>query len=217
MAKIVSCLNQKGGVGKSSIALALAGAFAELPARVLLVDCDQQQTSLKIASGAAEDSPFPATVISLHAADNKLGEMLRPHMENYDYIVIDGPPSHMSKISRAAAAVSDLIVIPTIPSKPDLLATLETAELLKELEDRLDAELPARILVNQVERTRIKRAFDDVIAESMPYPALKTEIRKRTSFREAAAAGIPITSFSDAAACQDVRNLRDEILAIINE
>lgn len=213
MAIIISCVNQKGGVGKSTLALNLAAALAELPARVLVVDCDSQQTAVKLVGGAPESQPFPAAVISLHSAENKLGELLRPHAENYEYIVIDGPPSHLSKVTRAAVACSDVVLLPTIPAKPDLLATAETADLLKELEQRLERSLNAFVVVNQVERTRIKRMFDSVLAGAVPYPVLSTEVRKRTSYREAAAVGGSVFTSGDSEAIKDMRCLRDEILA----
>jgi chromosome partitioning protein len=216
MAIIISCVNQKGGVGKSTLTLNLAAALAELPARVLVVDCDSQQTAVKLIGGATGESPFPAAVISLHSAENKLGELLRPHAENYDFIVIDGPPSHLSKVTRAAVACSDLVLLPTIPAKPDLLATAETAELLKELEQRLDRELNAYVVVNQAERTRIKRMFDGVVADSIPYPVLQTEVRKRTSYRESAAVGGSVLTSGDQEAASDMRALRDEVLSKVH-
>lgn len=216
MAKVISFVNQKGGVGKSSLTLSLAAALSELPARVLVVDCDSQQTAIKLIAGAPEGQPFPAAAISLHSADSKLGELLRPHAENYDYIVIDGPPSHLSKVTRAAVACSDIVLLPTIPAKPDLLATMETADLLKELEQRLDRPINAMVVVNQAERTRIKKMFDGVLAESMPYPVLKAEIRKRTSYRESAAVGESVLTSGDVEAIRDIRALRDEVLSNID-
>lgn len=213
MAIIVTIANQKGGVGKSCIALNLSAAFAELPARVLLVDCDFQQTSVKIAAGAPADHPFPATVIGLPKAEDGLGSLLKPQVPNYDFIVIDGPPSHFSKVTRAAVALADIVLLPTIPSKQDLLSTEETAEIIKNLETLLDRPIRAFVVLNQTERTRMKRMVDEVLAETISYPATKTQIRKRTSYREAASFGRSVLEMGDPEAAQDMRALREEVLS----
>lgn len=217
VARVIALVNQKGGVGKSTVALNLGAAFAQQGRRVLIVDCDAQQTALRICADAPPERPFPAAVIGLAAAEDKLGDLLRPHLLNYDYVLIDGPPSKFSKVTRAAVALADVVLLPTLPAKQDLLSTAETAELFKELEARLDRALPAYVLLNQTENTRVKRMVDDLLSEYLPYPALRTQVRKRTSYREAAALGRSIFSTSDKEAASDMSALRDEVTKLIKK
>ena len=84
---ILSFLNQKGGVGKTTLSIHIATALAE-HGTVLLVDADPQGSALDWKAQRTEDSKFPVIGLpkpTLHREVSALGQ-------NYDWIVIDGPP-----------------------------------------------------------------------------------------------------------------------------
>ena len=68
-AKIITVFNQKGGCGKTTLCMQLAGAFAYSGFRTLVIDMDPQGTALRLSSAAPDDQPFAATVISLSAME----------------------------------------------------------------------------------------------------------------------------------------------------
>ena len=85
---IIALLNQKGGVGKTTLSLHLAAALSGGSLRVLLIDADPQHSSLDWVAQRETSAPFdviglPKPVI--HRQIPTLGA-------NYDWIVIDGPP-----------------------------------------------------------------------------------------------------------------------------
>ena len=83
---IISFLNQKGGVGKTTLAIHLATVLAER-SRVLLVDADPQGSALDWRAQRAGDSGFPVVGLpkpTLHRDIGALGE-------NCDWVVVDGP------------------------------------------------------------------------------------------------------------------------------
>lgn len=108
---IVSFLNQKGGVGKITLAIHVATAFAQRGRRVLLVDADPQGSSLDWAASRQIPSLFP--VIGLPS--KTLHKEMPAHRANYDDIIIDGPP-RVNELARAAIIAADLVVIPIQPS-----------------------------------------------------------------------------------------------------
>ena len=88
MAKTIGVLNQKGGVGKTTISLHLADYLARKNNKVLLIDADPQASLLEWSD--IRESSFSATIKgcpkkTLHREIEKLSDI-------YDYIVIDGAP-----------------------------------------------------------------------------------------------------------------------------
>ena len=71
-AKIIALVNEKGGAGKTTTAMNLAGSMANRQLRTLLVDADPQGTAMTWCIAAPENEPFPATVISLSSAGARL-------------------------------------------------------------------------------------------------------------------------------------------------
>ena len=70
-AKIIAVVNQKGGSGKTTVSMQLAGALARRKNKVLVVDADPQGTATRWAASALDETPFPASVVGLSAASTK--------------------------------------------------------------------------------------------------------------------------------------------------
>ena len=85
-AKIITVANQKGGSGKTTVAMQLAGTLGRRDHRVLVIDADPQGTATRWASSAEDEKPFPATVAGLSAAGGKVHREVQKFAENYDYM-----------------------------------------------------------------------------------------------------------------------------------
>ena len=127
MPKIIALLNQKGGVGKTTLTVHLATALARAGERVLLVDSDPQASALDWSGARSGPALFP--VIGLPKAS--LHKELAALATNYSYVVIDGPP-RVYDVARSAIMASDLVLIPVQPSPYDIWATSEIVGLLAE-------------------------------------------------------------------------------------
>lgn len=127
MATIISVANKKGGVGKSTIATNLACYFASSGKSVVLIDADEQKSSMSFQ----EIRPDTATQFQTVSITTRT--ILR-EAEKFpvEYIVIDVPAKD-SPVSRAAIAAADRVIVPVQPSQYDILATEETFRLLDEV------------------------------------------------------------------------------------
>jgi chromosome partitioning protein len=208
---IVSFLNQKGGSGKTTLAIHLATVLAER-GRVLLVDADPQGSALDWKAQRAADSGFPVVGLpkpTLHLEVEVLAE-------SCDWVLVDGPP-RASALTRSAVAASDLVLIPVQPSPFDLWAARDVLDILEEC-SVLRPDLQARFVVNRLfVRTQLGTEVRSTLAE-LPVAALRTEIRNRTEYAKAVREGrTAIETAPGSAAAQDFRALAKEIQGIVEE
>jgi len=124
---ITAVVNQKGGAGKTTIALNLAAALAAEGKKVLLIDADPQQTAQDWAAVRQTAPPFQVMGLSKPILHRDLPKMAK----DYDEIMIDGAPRNY-EVARSAIAAADLVLIPVQPSGADFWASRETVELVKE-------------------------------------------------------------------------------------
>src|SRR3546814_5659545 len=109
---IVALLNQKGGVGKTTLALHIAGQWASEGKRVLLIDADSQGSALDWSQQrAAEGLPRLFGVIGL--ARDTLHIQAAELARGMDHVVLDGPP-RVAPLLRSALFACDLALTPGI-------------------------------------------------------------------------------------------------------
>lgn len=124
----IAVLNQKGGVGKSTIATNLAAAAHLAGRRTLLLDLDKQGSAFDWYSARKEGSKLAG--LSVARADRALAlPKFRELSTGYETIVCDGPP-RLGDVTRAAAVAADVVLVPLRPGGFDWWAAEETLELL---------------------------------------------------------------------------------------
>lgn len=215
-ARIIALVNQKGGPGKTTIAMHLAGTLARRAFKVLVVDADPQGTATRWASSAPADAGFPADVAGLGSADVKLHREVKKFFARYDFIVIDCPPSAESPVSQSALLIADLCLVPIIPSPPDLWAGVVIRKVI-EAASSINRRLQARLLINQRKpNTRLATKTLELLPEYR-IPLCATQIGDREAYRHAAAYGKTVHHLGSKAtsAVREVEALTSEILSVM--
>ncbi len=139
---LITIAGLKGGVGKTTLSVALAEALAERDGASLLVDTDPQGSAMRWSDSAVETGTgLRSTVLSLPTPD--LGRRIDRITESYPSTVIDTPPGHR-RIVAAAVAVADLVVVPCQPAMADLDRLWPTLALVEE------ALRPAVVVLNRI-------------------------------------------------------------------
>ena len=216
-AKIIAVVNQKGGAGKTAVAMQLAGTLGLRGHRVLVVDADPQGTASRWAASAADDKPFPAAVVGLSAAQGKLHREVKKLAGDYRYIVIDGPPAAESPIAQSALMVADLALVPVIPSPLDMWASIGIRKAIENAAD-INENLQARLVVNQCQpNTSLARDVLDLLPE-FGIETLRSQLRQRTVYRQSAVFGQTVHEFGykAAPAVNEVNAMCDEVLAVLH-
>jgi len=88
MSKIISVVNQKGGVGKTTLAVNLAGNLAKMKKRVLLLDTDQQGTALDWQAVREQEPLFTVAGLPRETVHKEIKNL----SQGYDFVVLDSPP-----------------------------------------------------------------------------------------------------------------------------
>lgn len=206
---LITVANQKGGCGKTTIAIHLAHAIALAKKRVLLVDADPQGSAGGWAAVRGEETPFVVVGMARETLHRDLPAM----MEGFDHGVIDSPP-RVSALSRSAILASDLTLIPVQPSSYDAWAAAETVGLIKEAQ-QYKPELIAAFVVNRrIAKSSIGREITEALSEH-GFPILGTAIAQRVIFAESSGGLTVIEMEPSGQATSEVKGMARDILKLM--
>lgn len=205
MAKVITIAQQKGGAGKTTIAVHLAVALSQKGNRVAAIDIDPQG-SMTHWHGVREkmfgEGYTGLTFSSLSGW--RVGSEVSRLRRSHDFIIIDSPP-HTQTEARTAIRNADLVVIPVQPSPTDLWATKPTYDLAKA------ERVPVRIVLN---RAPHNSKLAHAVAAELP-DLLDTTIGSRVLFASSLFEGRSATEVDPASsAAYEIKQLVKEILTI---
>ena len=215
MAKIISFLNHKGGVGKTTSAANIGAGLNLLGYRILLVDLDAQANLTLHLYGDCEEektiygalkSDYPLTIynikkdldivvstLDLSAAELELKsepgreyllkELLQSYLDDYDYILIDCPPS-LGLLSVNALSTSDYIIIPVECSAFSLKGMIKLFDIIEKVKYRLNKKLKSyKILITKYD---VRKSIHKQIAEEIKKQkeVFKTIVRTNVTLEE---------------------------------
>jgi len=179
---VIALVGNKGGAGKTTLSINLAAGLAK-QASVIIVDADPQGSAIQwnVFTGASMSMP-------VLGANDELGNQLAELSLEYDYVVVDCPPSVHAPQTTRVLEICDLALIPVQPSPVDLWATVHTEKAV-EYARQSNTNLRAVLVINQLEsRTTLSRLVRDALSE-IALPVAKTALRRRAIFRNSALEG----------------------------
>ncbi len=210
MPKTIAILNQKGGVGKTTLAVHIATALARKKRKLLLLDADPQGSALDWAAARRAEPLFPVVGLPKSSIHKELPALA----DNFELVLIDGPP-RVYDVARSAIMASDLVLVPVQPSPYDVWAAKEIIDLLNEATVYKPTLKKAFVINRKIVNTAIGRDVADALS-SYPIPVLETAICQRVAFAESATQGLTVYEIDpDMLAAQEMNQLADEVEAML--
>lgn len=232
MGKIIAIANQKGGVGKTTTSISLAGAFAKLEKNVLIIDFDPQgnssiglgieptninktiysaitgihdinKTIKKTCLKHLDIIPANITLASFEAGINSnsypqyiLKNVLNKLNQEYDYIIIDCPPS-LGLLSINALVAADTVLIPVQCEYFALDAVAKILASVKKIQMMYNNSLQIEgfLLTMYDSRLRVCVEIGTEIRSLFKEKTFQTTVPRNVSIIEAQAKGIPLVVF----------------------
>lgn len=207
MAQIIGIIQVKGGAGRSTIAVNLAGMMASNNKRVALIDCDIPQATAAswYLVRKASNKQGSLTIATAANHNELIKEIERLNTDN-DLIIIDAPP-RIAEITKVALILSNLCIVPLGASLADIWAT---ADLLTTIEQakKHKSDINIKILWNKFRQsTKSAKNLSLEVKEQLKIKELDTKIGYRVAYSDSFGEGLTVTEWTD-------KTARDEMLML---
>jgi chromosome partitioning protein len=211
---IIAVLNEKGGVGKTTLVTNLARAYQRQQLRVLMVDSDPQGSLRDWLATAGDDSQYPSMV----AMDKpSMIKDLKRMGADYDVVLVDGCPKAMGMIATTVT-VADLVLIPVQPSGFDLWAANSVVELIRQRREVTDGIPQAAFVVTrQINNTKLQAESRTALAD-LGLPILSAFTTQRIAYAAAASGGKTVldAAFAGTVAAHEITALAAEVWKLVD-
>lgn len=181
---VVTIASSKGGPGKTTIAMLLAGSLAAEGRRVVALDADPTQALSRWAANAYEGAPFE---IHAEADETRLAHLIDKVAREADIVIVD-TAGFGNRAAAVAMTSADLILVPASTGEADVTEAEKTMRLAEGLARAARREIPAAVLLNKVKRTQLTRHATQEIANA-GLPRLEATLSDLVAYGEMSYSG----------------------------
>ncbi len=208
---VITIGSQKGGAGKSTVAInmALMIASSSKNYKVALVDTDKQRSCIQTLAKNKRDN------LVVYEVQNKPNRTIMELEE--DIVVVDTPP-HSHELMHLAAAVSNVVLIPIQPSPLDIRAANDTVKALTVIKAEVNPELQCCFLLNRLKAgTILTNELRSTVKKLYPFDILKTNLFDRQLYKQSLITGQSVMEFDkNSPASQEMAELVVEVLKLVS-
>ena len=203
---VLTIASSKGGPGKTTVAMLLAGRLAADGLKVVVLDADPTTALTRWAQHAYEG---PAFTTRAETDEAQLAHLIDDESRIADLVLVD-TAGFGNRAATVAMTSADAVLIPTLSGEADITEAEKTVRLVEGLARAARRDIPARVLLNRVKRTQLARHAVREI-ERAALPLLTTTLGDLVAYGEMTFSGrIP----DQGAAAEELTRLVAELRAI---
>ena len=204
---IISVLNIKGGVGKTTVSTNLASGLQGLGQKVLVIDTDAQGSAMAWQAQREKDDIMLVSIPNA-AVLRKQALILAAE---YDTVIIDGSPN-VDALAAVSIALSNLIILPVGPSPLDIWASGKMVNKIEEAQ-ALNPGIDAAFLINKFNGRTLLSKETEMVLKEYPIKLLDSKLGSRVAYADTMTQGMSVLEWHDIKAKEEVNLLIDEINA----
>lgn len=188
MTVVIAAINGKGGAGKTTALMNIAGEYALRGDRVAMIDMDARNNLMKWWTDCREKYAQPEGVeVYSHKTARGLERWVEESAGAFDHVLIDTPGEDTS-IVDPVITVADLVISPIQPSKREVLGAVDSFENVLRVNEALGREcrhgvLRTRITVT-VRHTELYRKIRPIIEDKVGTYLFRTEVFERNVYKD---------------------------------
>lgn len=202
--------SQKGGCGKSTMAVNVCAELARRKKDVVLVDADRQSTAANWTMDRANNPNLP--VVHCVQKYENIRDTLLDLDKRYEYVVVDSA-GRDSRELRTGMTAAHILLVPFRPSQPDLDTLSNLQDIVLQAKD-LNPSLQVFALITMAPTNPIIQETKEAKAYLQDYPDFKllgTVIRDRKIYRDAISEGMGVVEMNNAKAAAEIQLLIQEV------
>jgi len=215
---IVLFSHQKGGVGKSTIAINFAYQIQKRYKDIVILDLDSQHSA--ILFNQLRTSEKLPTIRCVTQNDINLGEFLSSYKANKKNLLIIDSGGYDSDINRTALLKSDIIITPVGISQIEIFGLQKFRKILKNASEALDKKIKTYVLLNNVDsrsKSKLKDLKEYIKEKSNYFNLLNTTLYSRADYKNSYGDGLTVKEYNKKGQAQEeIKEFTKEIFKLLN-
>ena len=210
--------HQKGGVGKSTIAINVAYQLHKKYKKLALLDLDSQNSALLF--NQLRKSENLATIECVRENDIEFDSFINKYSKNKDNLLIVDSGGYDSNVNRAALVKADIVITPVGISQIEIFGLQIFRKILKDASEALGQKIKTNVLINNVDsrsKNKLKELRSYIEENNKYFNLLESTVYTRVDYKNSYGDGLTVKELNKkGAAAEEIKQLAKEILKLLN-